>query len=431
VNDRLGSRSVEEVASAIRSPDNDRTERLLGMLAAGLRAVDPEEMVADILGRQPDRFGRVTVVAVGKSAAAMARGAARGLDIERVTGVAVCDHVEEVPDGIDLLVTSHPTPDQSSVAAGNLLLDLVAGVEKGCGILFLVSGGGSSLVEIPAEGLTLDELIDSWRLLTRVGAPIEEVNTVRTHLSAIKGGRLAAAAAEPATTIVISDVVGGRVDLVASGPTVTCSTAPRDALNVLSKRGLVDRVSRRVVETLAVRPPPPAVVSQRVILAAGGQTAAEAIAATLDEALVVTTRLRGHAAEAAVWALEATPPGAIGVFSGETTVEVTGSGRGGRNQEAALAAAIAIEGRDVDFVSFGTDGVDGPTDAAGAVVHGSTAEQIRRAAIEPVEALAANDSSTALDAADALIRTGPTGTNVADIWLVDRRRDTRRDLRSR
>jgi hydroxypyruvate reductase len=424
VSHRLGSSSVEEVASAIRSCDNDRIEQLVEMLATGLAAVDPERTVADVLARDPNRGGHVAVVAVGKSAAAMARGAARGLDVERVGGVAVCDHVEEVPDGIELIVTSHPTPDQSSVAAANRLLDLVAGVEKGCNILFLISGGGSSLVEIPAEGLSLLELVDTWQLLTRVGAHIEEVNTVRTHLSAIKGGRLAAAAPEPTTTIVISDVAGGRVDLVASGPTVTCTTAPRDALDVLFKFDLTDRVSRRVVETLAHRPPPPAVVSRRVILAAEGKTAAEAIANSLEEGAVVTTRLCGHAAEAAVWAVDSTPPGAIGVFSGETTVEVTGGGRGGRNQEAALAAALAIEGQDVVFVSFGTDGVDGPTDAAGAVVDGSTAERIRRAGIEPVEALAANDSHTALDAGDALIRTGPTGNNVADIWLVDRRRDT-------
>lgn len=424
MSQRLGSCLVEEVASAMWSCGNDRIEQLLGMLASGLAAVDPERTVADVLAGQPDHVGLVEIVAVGKCAAAMARGAARGLDVERVRGVAVCDHVEEVPDGIDLIVTSHPTPDQSSVAAANRLLDMLAGVGKGCDILFLISGGGSSLVEIPAEGLSLPELVDTWRLLTRVGAPIEDVNTVRTHLSAIKGGRLAAAAPEPTTTIVISDVSGGRVDLVASGPTVTCSTVPRDALDVLSRFDLTDRVSRRVVETLAHRPPPPAVVPRRVILAADGKTAAEEIANTREECVVVTTRLCGHAAEAAEWAVDSTPPGAIGVFSGETTVEVTGGGRGGRNQEAALAAALAIDGQEVVFVSFGTDGIDGPTDAAGAVVDGSTAEHIRGAGIEPVEALSANDSYTALDAANALIRTGPTGNNVADIWLVDRRRDT-------
>lgn len=332
--------------------------------------------------------------------------------------MAVCDHVEGVPDGIDLIVTAHAVPDQSSVASRQSPARSD-------------SGGGEGLSR-PLPDLRRRLLAGGdtgrGRLLARVGVPIEEVNTVRTHLSAIKWGRLAAAAPEPTTTIVISGVLDGRVDLVASGPTVTCSTAPRDALEVLREENLTCRVPRRVVKALSYRPPPPAVVSRRVILPAEGKTAARAIADTVEEGLVVTIRPCGQAGETALWALGSTPPGPIGVFSGETTVEVTGGGRGGRNQEAALAAALAIEGQDVVFVSFGTDGVDGPADAAG--VDGSTAECIRRAGIEPVEALAANDSYTALDAGGALIRTGPTGATLADIWLVDHRRDNSRTSRA-
>lgn len=409
------------LTSSITASDPDRCRSLLGLLGHGLSVVDPETAVARALTKNELAGQEVTVVAVGKASPAMARGAAAALGDRVRHWLVVSDHAEPVPAGAELLVTAHPIPDLSSLEAGRRLLETVR--TPADHIVFLVSGGGSALAELPHPGIGLEDLARVYDLLLREGVAIEDANVIRSHLSALKGGKLAAAAAAPLTTVVLSDV-GPRLDLVASGPSIPSSSRPADARTVLDRLGLVERLPHAARAVLEDDADPPR-GRGRVISAGDGEAAATAVAAAGGKlgipVSVVTTSLDGEAAETARWALRAVGRGEVGVMAGETTVTVRGSGRGGRNQEAALSAAMAMEeGTDV-FVTLGTDGIDGPTDAAGAYVDGATAGRIRAAGSDPVAALANNDSHSALDAAAALIRTGPTGINVADLWLIDRR----------
>lgn len=388
------------------------------LVATGLAAVDPERTVARQLEIDPPP-GTVTVLALGKAAPAMIRGAARVLGSSITDALVISDHHEPVPAGAELLVSSHPVPDASSLRAGQSLLARATTTRNP--ILALLSGGGSALAEVPAAGLSLEVVAETYNVLLRAGVPVEDANTVRIHLSRLKGGRLALASSQPIRTLALSDVRGDPA-AVASGPTVACRSTPADAISVLEAHGLLGRVPAPVLSHLAAAeaPPPPPHEDLRVV--ADGATAGRAMASARRlPTRLISTELAGAAAVQAVAALSATPPGSIGILTGEATVTVRGRGRGGRNQEAALAAAIELEGTDDSFLAFASDGVDGPTDAAGAYVDGTTAARIAAAGIEPREALANNDSYTALDAAGALIRCGPTGVNVADLWLVDRR----------
>lgn len=413
---------LSALASSITASDPDRCRSLLGLLGHGLSVVDPETAVARALTRDELAGQEITVVAVGKASPAMARGADAALGDRVRHWLVVSDHSEPVPAGAELMVTAHPIPDPSSLEAGRRLLETVR--MPADHIVFLVSGGGSALAEVPRRGIGLEDLARVYDLLLREGVAIEEANVIRSHLSALKGGKLATAAAAPVTTVVLSDV-GPRLDLVASGPSIPSSSRPADALAILGRHGLLERVPPATLSVLEDDAGPPAVGWSRVICAGDGEAAATAVVAAGEDVgipiSVVTVSLDGEAAEAARWALEAVTEGEVGVMAGETTVTVRGSGRGGRNQEAALAAAMAIEGGTDVFVTLGTDGIDGPTDAAGAYVEGATAGRLRKAGFDPVTVLANNDSHPALDAAGALIRTGPTGINVADLWLVDRR----------
>lgn len=406
---------LDQLVSPVRIEDASRADLVLAMLSAALTAADPEYSTRRALADW--MAGPATILALGKAAPAMVRGATTAIGAVEHT-LIVTDHAEEVPPGAELIVTSHPIPDTTSEFAGRRLLDEAAKREN---TVFLISGGGSALAEVPAAGLTLSDVAETYVVLLRAGLAIDEVNTVRSHLSALKGGRLAAAAGGPILTVLISDVIGGP-HLIASGPTVPCPTEPGDALDVLRRRELTEAVPPQVLTVLAAGEPPPRIPASEVIVATDGEMAARG---ALDEAhrrrmggRLVTPRLEGAAVDAVRWALAQAKPGEVSLFSGETTVEVRGAGRGGRNQQAALAAALVIENRPTVFAAFGTDGIDGPTDAAGAIVDGSTAGAVRRAGIDPEEALADNDSYHALDAAGALIRCGPTGTNVADLWIV-------------
>jgi glycerate-2-kinase len=252
-------------------------------------------------------------------------------------------------------------------------------------------------------------------MLLQRGATIDELNAVRRYVSAFKGGGLAAALRGPYATIVLSDVVGSPPHVIASGPMVPDPTPSEEVAEIARRFGIdlpyVDR------QKAVVR-------DGSFVIAADGATAAEAVVAAGEAArhrmVLHTTELQGEAREVAAEVIGATEPGTIGVFVGETTVTVLGEGRGGRNQEAALAAARAIEGTTVRFVALGTDGIDGRSPAAGAMVDGQSWALMGAAGHDPVAALGANDSHTVLSAIDATITTGPTGTNVGDIWLVDR-----------
>ncbi|MEA2024585.1 MAG: DUF4147 domain-containing protein [Actinomycetota bacterium] len=401
---------------------------LMGAFRAGIAGVDPEAATAvavERLGLKPEQ--RVVVIAAGKASAAMARGVARVVD--SVEGVVVAPAQADVP--CPVIVAGHPIPNEGSVAGARRALDLAATAGSDDVVVCLISGGASALLAAPAEGLTLDDLRRANQALLECGADIVETNTVRKHLSSVKGGRLADAAGRSRlVTLVLSDVVEDPLDVIASGPTIPDPTTYGDASAVVDRYDLRDRLPTRVVVHLergvaGQIPETPGEHHPRheTEIIGSGAVAAEAAASFIRSrgvpARVVTTCHTGEAREAAVTAVAAkSDAGEALVFAGETTVTVTGSGRGGRNQEAALAAAIEIGGRPVTFLAGGTDGIDGPTRAAGGIVDGGTIERGQRLHLDATAALDNNDAHTYLRATDDLIITGPTGTNVADLWFV-------------
>jgi hydroxypyruvate reductase len=345
---------------------------------------------------------------------------------------------------ITLREAGHPLPDAAGEAAAREILALVSGLNPGDLVVCLLSGGGSALLPLPREGLTLHDKVVTTDLLLRSGADITEINTVRKHLSRIKGGQLAHAAA-PArlVTAVVSDIVGSPLDAIASGPTVPDGTTFADALAVLEKYGLTARVPAAVLATLqrgaagrlpeTPKPGDPVFARTFATIIADNAAAARAAVAEAERlgfhALLLSTYIEGEAREVgralAGIAREIAATGhpvarpACIVCAGETTVTVTGPGRGGRNQEVALGAARPLAGLpETLLVSFATDGVDGPTDAAGAVADGTTLARARARGMEPARHLADNNAYPLLDAIGELIRIGPTNTNVNDLMLI-------------
>ncbi len=382
-------------------------ERILAAYRSALQAVDPEAAVARA-ARDLQRE-RVWVAALGKAAPAMVRGAASVLGEAMLGYLAVSDHVESMPSGGSLLVGGHPMPDDRSERAGHALLSFVGSVRPDDMLLVLVSGGGSALAEVPVEGVTVEVIARLTDRLMQAGTPIQEINLVRRHLSRIKnGGLLRATKATRAVTLVMSDVIDAGAEVVASGPTLDDGSTAVDAVEVVRSRLGVDFPLFPTIE--AGRPP-----EQRVEVVADCSKAARAAADELG-ADVWTLALRGEASEQARRMVAAGRERPL-VAAGETTVTVRGAGRGGRNQEAALAAAIALEGRRGWFGAIGTDGIDGPTEAAGAIVDGSSASRMRRLDVDPAGSLEVNDSHAALTASGDLVVTGPSGTNVGDLWI--------------
>lgn len=391
-----------------------------------LAAVDPRPVVARALqGRLEDVAGDLIVLALGKAALGMARGVAGATD-RTLRGVVVADHEAEVPDGLRLIVGGHPLPTASSLAGGAALLDAAERAGPDDLVIALVSGGGSALAEALVPGVALDDLRTTTDLLLRTGATIDEMNAVRTSLSRLKGGGLAAAVV-PARclTLVISDVVGDRLDVIASGPMVAADGVADRAHDALAHHGLLDVVPDSVASIIRVGAEPPRATGDEIEVVASHRRVAEAAAVAVREegltAAVLDTELMGEAAPTVRAVLRVDHPAQVHVYAGETTVRVRGSGRGGRNHEAALAAAIALEGNEGRaFLAAGTDGVDGYAGGAGAVVDGTTAALARGLGIDPEAMLADNDSGGFFDRVPGRIETGPTGTNVGDLWLVAR-----------
>lgn len=395
---------------------------LLSCFSAAVSAVDPEEAVARSLDVESVP-GRVVVFALGKAAPAMARGAARALGADELVGLVVSNHKGEVPPGMVLRIGSHPVPDESSVAAGRSLLDLAGSLRADDLAIVLISGGGSALAEVPVDGISLADLAATNEALLRSGADIVQVNSVRRRLSQFKGGGLAAAIA-PArlVTLAVSDVIGDLPVAIASGPTVPSPDRAEAALEILEQFGLRDRVPESVLKTVSQPPHGRIVDAHPFKIVASGAVAAHAAAAEAERlgypSRVVDTRLDGDAAAAAGEVIQRSSFG-ISVFAGETTVNVSGDGHGGRNQEAALVGATLIDGLpDVVFLAAGTDGIDGITPAAGAIVDGSSVARAEDAGMDVADVLARNDSGTLFATIGDQIVTGPTGTNVGDIWLV-------------
>ncbi len=408
---------------------NDR-ELLLDAFLAGIAAVDPDRATAAAAPMALEAFGgrpgRILAIAAGKGALAMARGLASVFPIDG--GVAVAP--DDGPSPIPVVIGGHPVPDEGSVVGARRALEIAESAGPGDTVVCLISGGASALLAAPAGDLTLADLQATNRILLTSGADIGAANTVRKHLSAIKGGRLARAARNARlVTLVLSDVVGDRTDVIASGPTVADPTTYTDALAVIDEYGMRERLPPRVIAHLnkgrdgAIAETPTRAHPRSLLRIVGsGPVAAQAAAAFLRDAGVAArvddTPLGGEARDTARRVVAAETDGTVLVLSGETTVTVTGRGVGGRNQEAALAAAMAIAGRPVTFLAGGTDGADGPTDAAGGLVDGGTIARGAARGLDAAAFLADNDSHTYLAATGDLVVTGPTGTNVADLWLV-------------
>lgn len=417
--------------------------------AATLRAVRRTDGGIRI-GEQTYRLppgARVLVVGAGKADAPMARAVEEILGDRLTAGLVVVKKGYTAPlKRVGLLEAGHPLPDHAGTTAAQGILALLAGFESTPQdlVICLVSGGGSALLPLPHTGLTLGDVVQTTDELLRSGATITEMNTVRKHLSRIAGGQLARAAA-PArlVTLIVSDIVGSPVDAIASGPTVPDPTTYADALRVLEMRRLTGRVPPPVLDALrrgqtgglpeTPKPGDPVFREAQVMVIADNAAAAGAAMAEAErlgfhphllstyiegEAREVGRTLAGTARQIAATGTPVPRPACV-VAGGETTVTVTGTGRGGRNQELALAGAQTLEGlSDVLLVSFATDGTDGPTDAAGAVADGTTIARARDAGMDPVRYLAANNTYPCLDAIGDLIRTGPTNTNVNDLMLI-------------
>ncbi|ROQ92087.1 glycerate kinase type-2 family protein [Desulfosoma caldarium] len=435
--------------------DSRAREDLLGIFRAALAAVDPEEAVRRHVRRSGtdliigdlvldlSRFDKVFVLGAGKGTAPMAKA------LEEVLGDFLSEGAIVVKTGhglplqkVRVLEAAHPVPDAQGVEATKELLRLADHAGERDLVLVAVSGGGSALTPAPVAPLTLEHKQKTTELLLSVGATIQEINAVRKHLSQFKGGGLARAAA-PAqvVTLIVSDVIGDPLDVIASGPTAPDSSTYRDAMNVIERYHLQDKIPACVIQVLREglegrRPETPKsedAVFRRVshVLVANNATAMTAAAQEARQrgyhVLVLTSCLEGEAREVAkviaavakevVVSGRPVPLPACLLLGGETTVTLGPSpGKGGRNQELALAAALALDGwPQVTVLSAGTDGTDGPTDAAGAFADGTTVVRSAGLGWKVQDTLDGHNAYPLFEALGDLVITGPTRTNVMDL----------------
>lgn len=427
---------------------------MLESLSAGLEAANPATAVRASLRRSGGTIAvdgwsaaprRVVVVGAGKAGGAMASA------VEDLAGDLVHEGVVIVKDGhrvptrvVELCEASHPLPDTRGVEATGRLVGLARRAGSGDLLVVVLSGGGSALLTWPAEGLSLADLQTTTDALLRSGATIHELNVVRRHLDRVKGGGLVRLAGPaPLLTLALSDVVGDDPAAIASGPTVADPSTFADACGVLGRHGLWSAVPAPVADLLqrgagggipdTLKPGDAALARTHYLIVGGNRLAAEAVARRARvlglAATVLTTVLQGEAREVGARLAGLARDLAAGrgplplpaclVLGGEATVTVRGPGRGGRNQEAALAAAIALEGvPGVAVACLGTDGGDGPTPAAGAAVAGTTIARARVLGLDAAVYLDRNDSFPFFAALGDHLTTGPTGTNVCDLYCV-------------
>jgi hydroxypyruvate reductase len=382
--------------------------------------------------------GRVIVTGAGKAAASLARGLEAVLGDRIDSGVVLVKYGHAQPlRRIRVVEGGHPVPDTAGLAGTRQLMQTVEAATENDTMFFVLSGGASALLVEPALGLSFADFQSANRLLVNSGAQIDEINAVRKHLSAVTGGRLRQRA-KCATfcTLAISDVIGDSPAAIGSGPTVADPSRFAECVAIVDRYGLREALPRAVIEYLErgaagliAETPKEAsglfriVASNRISIDAAAQ-AARAAGCRVE---ILTTEMQGHTHDAAHRFAAALRRAAserkdstpfVLLAGGETTLAVEGSGRGGRNQEFALVAALDLQGLgNVALLSAGSDGTDGPTDAAGALVDGSTVERARALGLDPQDALRRHDSYPLLEALGALHRTGPTGTNVMDMAI--------------
>ena len=429
------------------------SKQALRILNAALKAADPTEAVLRhvrlngetlIAGQQRyslKEFRNVYVIGAGKAVGAMA------LAIQQVLGNRISGgflNVKSAPKTLlrrfRLMECGHPIPDINGEKGAKCIAEIARSAQRDDLVVCLISGGASALMPLPAPPVALEQKRETTQLLLNCGAGIHEINCIRKHISLVKGGQLARLA-YPATvlTLILSDVIGDDLDVIGSGPTVPDRSTFADARAILEKYGIQNKVPREVRERLSAKgeetPKPGDKVFKRVqnLIAGSNRLAVDAAAVEARalgyNTMVLSTFIEGetrdvarvHAAIAKEIRAAGNPlkPPACVISGGETTVTIRGKGLGGRNQEFALAAAIDIAGlKNVLILSAGTDGIDGPTDAAGAFVDGTTLARARAAGMDATRFLVNNDSYHFFERLGNLIKTGPTGTNVADIRLI-------------
>jgi hydroxypyruvate reductase len=437
--------------------DDQRRNQVLAIWAAALDAADPAQAIRRVLRRDESmlwvndtaydlrRYRRIFVIGGGKAGAAMA-AAAESLLGDRITaGIVNVKYGYTAPTRIvSVREAGHPIPDAAGVAGAQNMIGLLRDLTPDDLVLCLISGGGSALLTLPVAGVSLDDLQTLTGLLLRSGAPIPAINAARKHLSQIAGGQLARQV-YPAQVValILSDVVGSPLDVIASGPTVPDTTTFADAWAVLEQYGIVDSAPESIRAHLrrglsgaipeTPKPGDPALAqAQNVIVAdnaRAAQAAIERAQALGFNTLLLSTFVEGEAREVArvlaalakeiaAYDRPVARPACV-ILGGETTVTVRGEGKGGRNQELALAAALAIQGMEsVIISSLATDGSDGPTDAAGGIVDGTTIKRGERLGLSARAALDRNDAYVYLQHTGDLLITGPTNTNVNDLMGV-------------
>jgi len=388
-------------------------------------------------------FRKIVVVGAGKASGLMAA------EVEHILGERIEEGVVIIPENqgsfvslkrIRLEKSSHPLPDRKGVLATKRAIQTLDSVDKRDLVIFLFSGGGSSLMPLPAPGITLDELRGATAFLLNSGADIEEINCVRKHISQIAGGRIVErASGSEVISLIISDVVGDNPASVASGPTVPDPTTFRMARDVLERHRVWESVPRSVSAAIQAgisgriketpKPGNPAFARAHNLVIGSNSDACTAARKSLKDLGYRVKYLKEPVTGEARFAGETLADLAISnapshgkwavVAGGETTVTVGGKGKGGRNQELAVSAAMALRGeREMTLVSFATDGIDGPTEAAGAIADTSTCNRARTLGLDPLRSLESNDSYTFLRTLGDLVVTGPTGTNVNDVMIV-------------
>lgn len=439
-------RSLERIREDARAIFDAGLERA-DAGAAVKRWMRREGDVLHVAGARYDlfRYREVYVVGAGKAAAKMAFAVEELLGERISRGIVIVKYGHATPlQRIESVEAGHPVPDDAGVEGTKRIIDLLSRATERDLVIFLISGGGSALLPCPVDEIALADKKTTTEILLGCGATIQQTNAVRKHLSRVKGGRLARLA-DPATLIslILSDVVGDALDAIASGPTAPDSSSFADCLHVIERYQLQDKIPPKVRDYLeagargdfAETPKASDPIFRNVLNVIVGSnrmalTAAQSKAESLGYGtMLLSSGLEGEAKEvAAVLAAVAKeivvtgnpvqPPACL-LSGGETTVTVRGSGLGGRNQEFALSAAAAIDGIEgIVVLSGGTDGTDGPTDAAGAVVDGTTLRRGRDRGLEAADFLRRNDSHTFLRAVGDLLVTGPTFTNVMDLHVV-------------
>ncbi|GCC10346.1 putative hydroxypyruvate reductase [archaeon] len=437
-------RNYHEVLDNSANPTIKKAREVaMELLDVGIGAVDPFELTKAFFKKASDLnfndFSVIRVIGFGKASFDMARAVEEIIEVEE--GIIV------VPEGtgkksglkkIKIVEGGHPIPDEYSVAAASVALKIAERSGEGDLVVVLVSGGGSALFAKPAEGITLKEKQDVTQLLLKSGCTINEFNSVRKHISDVKGGQLAKAC-YPAhvLALIISDVVGDPMETIASGPTLPDHIIFQDAGYVFDKYDLWEKapesICRRIKEGMTgqIEETPKSLDSSLVrnVLIGNNSLALNAMEkAARYNTLILTGQLEGEGREAgkvlagiAKEVLRSNNPikrPCVLILGGETTVTVVGNGKGGRNQELVLGAALSLQKRDVVIASLGTDGIDGSADAAGGIADGFTVERGNREGLDVVEYLSKNDSNTFLSALHDALITGRTNTNVGDIIVI-------------